>query len=225
MNGTRSQLERLWLAGGVLVVAVVALLAWFVVVNPKLSESHEAETRTADAQTANLALNARVQKLRAQTDALSTIQDALRSVREALPTSADVDVFTRQLSADATRAGVTVTSITAANPVPVVGTGKPTAGNGIAAQNIAGQLFSIHISVVTDGPAAGQQQFLHAVQDGARAALVTAVSVAPSSTSQASQAHSRTGRSTMTVEMDVFVAPQSPEAEEALQKQLSAGGG
>jgi hypothetical protein len=27
------------------------------------------------------------------------------------------------------------------------------------------------------------------------------------------------------VEMDVFVAPQSPEAEEALQKQLSAGGG
>lgn len=222
MNGTRSQLERLWLAGGVLVVVLTAVLAWFMVVNPKLSEASDADARTADAQTANLALNARVQKLRAQTDALSTIQGALRTVREALPTSADIDVFTRQVSADATRAGVTVTSIVAATPVPVSGTGKAVSGNGVAAQNVAGQLFSIHVSVVTDGPAAAQQTFLRAMQDGARVALVTAVSVAPSSTGSVTLHGSR---STMTVEMNVFVAPQSPEAEEALQKQLSAGGG
>jgi hypothetical protein len=218
----RSQLERLWLAGGVLVVVLATVVAWFMVVNPKLSEARDADARTVDAQTANLALNARVQKLRAQSDALSTIQDALRSVREALPTSADVDVFTRQLSADAAGAGVTVTSIVAASPVPVVGSGKPVSGNGVAAQSVAGQLFSIHVSVVTDGPDSAQQKFLRAVQDGARAALVTATSVAPSSTTGP---NARTGRSTMTVEMNVFVAPQSPEAEEALQKQLSAGGG
>lgn len=226
-DGPRSQVEKLWIAGGALVVLIVAALAWFVVVNPKLGDARDADARTEQAQTANAVLNARVQRLRTKSDAQAAIQQALRSVREALPTSAAVDVFTSQLSEDAQRAGVTITSIVASPPVPVVGTGTPTAGTspsgqGVAGSGVAGRLFSVHVALVSDGPSAAQQTFLRSVQDGARVALVTSVSVAPSSTSQA---NSPVHRSTMTVELEVFVAPQSPEAEEALQRQLSAGGG
>ncbi len=88
-----------------------------------------------------------------------------------------------------------------------------------AAVGPAGQLFQIGLTVVSTGALSRQEAFLEALQKpGGRAALVTAVQLAPG---QSSESTSITGATTLTTTLTIYVAPQTPAAAALLAKQLT----
>jgi hypothetical protein len=224
MAGARTQAERAWLVGGIVAAALVAVLSWFFVVSPKLAEAADRRTQTSDAQLANLALQRHVNDLKTQSDQLPAWREQLNAAGVALPSSAAVDTLTGELAGYATSSKVTITSIIIGTPAPVPGAAPaPAAGPGAKpVPNATGGLYSISITVVTQGPESAQQAFLHAVQYGPRAALVTSTALAPS---DSSAAQSPDAASTMTVQAEVFVSPKSKQAEAQLQQQLGTASG
>lgn len=229
----RSGAERAWLAGGVLAVGLAVLVSWFMIVNPELSRASNTRDQVASTQDSNLFLQHRVSALQNQSKQLSTLAGQLRAADAALPATAGIDEFTRQLSSFAYAGHVRLTSITVGSPtlagtsgagaaapvsnptasappaaVPPTGAGQVTA--------VVGQTYSIAVTVVTSGSAADQQIFLHKIQNGGHAAFVTSAALAPPAAGGAAAA------ATLTTQLQVFVQPQSPQDQAALQKLLDA---
>jgi TolA-binding protein len=83
----------------------------------------------------------------------------------------------------------------------------------------AGQIYAIPVTVVSDGSLVQQTKFLEAIRAaGPRYGLVSSVQFAPAA---GSTAQSIDGGNTMTVQVTVFSAPQSPPQVAELHKLLS----
>jgi hypothetical protein len=80
----------------------------------------------------------------------------------------------------------------------------------------------IGITLVSTGSGDNQIKFLHDVQHGARAALVTGTTVVPEGSATV---HSFKASTTMTTTMQVFAQPLTPGAEAQLLKQLGKNSG
>jgi hypothetical protein len=230
----RSGTERAWLAGGVLAVGLAVLIAWFMVVHPELSKASSTRDEVTSTQDSNLFLQRRVSDLQSQSRQLNSLAGQLRAASAALPSTAGIDEFTRQLSSYAHDGHVAITSITVGSPelagssdaAPVTpsaastsaatepGTGTA-ATTGTATTAVVGQTYSIEVTVVSSGSATDQQSFLHKLQHGPRAAFVTSAALAPPQSGSSSSA-------TLTTQLEVFVQPQSPQDQAALQKLLDA---
>ena len=211
----RSQKEKLVLAGGSFAVLLVAALSWLMIVSPELSNASNLHQQTADAQTMNLMLLHQVSDLRAANSQLPTVRSQMVAERAALPTVAAIDTLTRQLSTTAGVSHVKLDSVVADAPAPVTLT-STTASSAVSAQ-AAGKLYSIKVTVITHGRTRDQQAFLHKLQDGPRAVLVMSTALGSAAGSAVRTLDAAT---TMTLELKVFAAPQSPQAEAALSKQL-----
>jgi len=230
----RSGAERAWLAGGVVAVGLAVVVSWFMVVNPELSKASTTRNEVASTQDSNLFLQHRVTTLRDQSQQLGTLANQLRAAGAALPSTAGIDEFTRQLSAYANTSQVRVTSITVGSPALAGSSGPgaaapaatatdsatdsataPPAG-AVSTTAVVGQTYSIEVTVVSAGPAGAQQSFLHQIQNGPRAVFVTSAALAPPASGVAA------GAATLTTQLQVFVQPQSPQDQAALQKLLDA---
>jgi hypothetical protein len=214
--------DRTWLAGGAGGAVLLLLAAWFAVINPELSSAADVRDQTAVASTQNTVLQHKVAVLREQYATIDTLGVELGAQRAALPADSGLPAFTRQLTEQATAAGESLTSITTGEPglVAAPAAAPPAApASGAAAQptgpatapgtvtSAVGQLLSIPVTVVVDGPLAGHRALLTALQQtGPRRALVGSVVLAPA-TGQATA--SVDGTTTMTVTLQVFVAPQA----------------
>jgi hypothetical protein len=133
-----------------------------------------------------------------------------------LPVETGLADFTRQLSGYASQNAVTVSGITAGEPTSVSATagGAAAAAPG-AAVSPAGQTFALPLTVVVKGPAANDLRFLQAVQGpGRRAVLV-------SGTQLTGDATKRGAAMQLTIQLQLFVAPQAPGSAEALAKQAA----
>jgi hypothetical protein len=219
----RSQTEKFWIGGGLLGIVVLALLAWFLVVSPELSSADSLRAQTDDANTLNLKLRGEVDDLVQQNKQLGAIHKQLDAAHAALPNANSLDTFTEQLTREAAQYGVKLTSVVATAPTLASGaqpapapSSTPSAGSqpdtdsgasntGNAATNPAGQLFAIPVTVVSEGSALRQQAFLHAIQTGPRSALVTSTALGSST-----DANSSATVTTMTVQLQIFVAPLAP---------------
>ncbi len=198
--------DRVWIGGGVVAAVIVAAVAWVFFFSPQLDAKADAEQQYADAQTQNIVLQQKINKLRDQAAHADELQAELRAVQAAVPPAHDLQGFTRQLTQQAKDSGVTITGITPSVPTQIV---KSTASqqqssssgaddsasdasdDGDAATDTpppstskssgaAGKLYSIVVSVVTTGTMDQQRDFLAALEkDGARRSLVVAVSFAP----------------------------------------------
>lgn len=122
---------------------------------------------------------------------------------------------------------------------------KSTAPTTSPAPGAAGNLYSITVTVSTTGSMAAQREFLSAIEtQGARRALVTSTAFSPieesptpdhaavtSATAPTTTAPSTppppsesTGQWSLTTQLMIFVAPQSPDQEAQLLDQLGANG-
>ncbi len=229
MSAQRSAAERLWLLGGAVAVGLTAVVGWFLVVRPELSKASDTRAATSLAQTSNLVLQRHVGDLRSQANQISALTGDLNAARAALPPTSSIDQFTRELSAYAQSNHVRLTSITVSGPKPTGATGSagapapaPSPGATAAAaagQAVVGHTYSIGVSVVSSGTVADEQHFLRSVQHGSRAVLVTSGALAPP---DQSAGHSTVGMATLTIELQVFVEPQSPQDLAELQKLLDS---
>jgi len=207
--------DRFWQAGGVLAALLLAALAWFVAIGPELSHASSLDSQTADAQSQNLVLQAKLHRLQRDDANLGTLTDSLRQARAALPVDTAIAAYTKQLTGYAAGSHVAVTGVSASAPVSA--TSKPgqaaTASLGVP----DGKLFALPLTVIVKGTAADDLRFVHSVQSDPRAALVTSVQLA-------NDASGKSNTTQLTVQLQLWVQPESPEQLAALQKQLAGAG-
>jgi hypothetical protein len=218
--GSSARVAKLWMYGGVVGCVLLAIIAWFAFVSPALSHVSSVKSQTSQARQQNDVLRAKIAHLRQVDAGIAGLRAQVGQERQALPTVDGLPAFTRQLQAQAAAVHVVLTSISAGTPA-VVGSGAATAPAPAVgtATNAAGKLYSIPVTLVTNGSLGPQRSILNQVQAiGPRRALVTSVNFSPGSTATTTSIDNNV---TMTVQMLIFVAPQSPAAEAQLKKQLS----
>jgi hypothetical protein len=216
------QSRRAWYAGGAAGALALIALGWFLVIGPEVDSTASTRNQTADAESQNLVLRSKVSSLQAQDKNLPTLISQLAQVQKELPAESGMSAYITQVMKQAQAAGVALTSVTAGVPT-LVTAGTGAAGASVA--NPAGHLFSIPVNLVGDGSLAHQRSFLAAIQTaGPRRSLVTSVGYTPvvPKSGLISPVQSIDGNCTMSLKLQVFVAPQSPAEEAALKQQLSS---
>lgn len=224
MSGMK--LDRVWLAGGAAAGVVISALAWFMVVSPELSNASSLDEQTLTAQTQNVTLQSKIHRLQADNSNMDALVASLRQARTALPVDTGLADFTRQLSGYAAEYGVAISGITAGEPTaltstapaaaaaPAAGSTTTTPGAGAAASAV-GQLYALPLTVVVKGSAANDLRFLAAVQGPARrAALVSGTQLTGDTTNHGAAMQ-------LTIQLQLFVAPQAPGAVDALLQRLA----
>jgi Tfp pilus assembly protein PilO len=144
-------------------VAVLALLLVFFLVLPKMSQVTEAQDALTAAEAQQGSLESQLQALQqAEVDAPEA-QQVIEDVERKLPPTADLPGLILLLNNAATRASVSLLTITPANPVP-----DPTTG-----------LSSINVSVTAEGSYFAITEFLFNIETLPRAAKMLTLSLSP----------------------------------------------
>jgi hypothetical protein len=229
----RAQDRRIWIGGGAGVAALIAMAGWFGLIHPAMSATSSLRDQTGAAQFQNTMLLSRLHQLQQQSEHLGDMTASLRRSLEALPYDSGLPRFTRQVTAQAARAGVQLTavnvgSITEASAsdaaVPDDATTTTTDGSAVPASSgttddAAGKRFAIPVTLTSTGSTTHQFAFLRAIQDaGPRRVLVTSTQFAPPADSGST---SIDAGCTMTTQLTLFSAPLTPEQEAQLKKLLN----
>ncbi|HEV2888198.1 MAG TPA: hypothetical protein VGX49_14905 [Jatrophihabitans sp.] len=230
MSGMKG--DRLWLAGGAAAGVVISALAWFMVVSPELSNASSLDEQTIASQTQNVSLQSKIHRLQADNSNMDALIASLQQARTALPVDTGLAEYTRQLSGYAKEYGVSISSITAGDPAALASTAPAAAAPDAAAGSTpttpaattpaagaaatpAGQVYALPLTVVVKGTAPADLRFLAAVQGpGKRAALVSGTQLTGITAKRGTDGQ-------LTIQLQLFVAPQAPGAVDALVKRLS----
>jgi hypothetical protein len=174
----------------------------------------------------NVALQAKNAKLKEQNDDVAALRQSLADALAALPSDGGLPEFTRQVSAQATATLVSLTSIVVGSATPVVATDSADGGSADSGTTTATEgaepaspgLLQIEITLTATGLGADLQAFVNEVQvTGPRRVLVTASQLATKGESSVGI----DGTSTLTLSLDIFSAPMTPDAQAALEKLLT----
>jgi Tfp pilus assembly protein PilO len=216
MKQKKVQSQRTWIAGGAVGAVAISALAWFGLVGPEFSSTSSLKNQTSDVQLQNIVLQQKVGQLRKQNDQIGSITDAYAKNVLSLPPENDLQDFLRQLNVQAALTKVRLDGVTAGGPSISRADGAAAPAGQVAA---AGHLFSVPVSISTTGSLKAERAFLTAVQQvGPRRSLVTAVQFAPNPGSKILNIDTL---NTMTLQVLVFVAPQTPAQELQMEKQLA----
>lgn len=230
MSGMKG--DRLWMAGGGVAGLVITALAWFMVVSPELSNASSLDEQTLAAQTQNVSLQSKIHRLQADNSNMDALVDSLRQARAALPVDSSLAEFTRQLSGYASQHGVSISGITAGEPMalttaapaaaaPAAAAAAPAAGASpvpppaVSVASAAGRTYALPLTVVVKGGVANDLNFLAALQGpGKRAALVTGTQLTGDTTKRGVAMQ-------LTVQLQLFVTPQASSPVDDLLQRLS----
>ncbi|MEO9239750.1 MAG: hypothetical protein ABI418_16845 [Jatrophihabitantaceae bacterium] len=213
--------ERLWIGGSALGAVVLSAVAWMLVINPELSSASSLKSQTSAAQDQNMLLRQKINRLSADNAKLGETSSKLRTAKAGLPEDAALTDFTRELTAQAAATGVRIDSVTYGGAKSVTGSAAtaPRPGSAPVTASPVGQLFSIPVAISVWGSASQLQTFMQDVQrTGARRVLVSTVHLTPAATSATLSIEKLASAS---IELSVFVAPESAAAQAQLQQQLN----
>jgi hypothetical protein len=210
--------RQIWIGVGVLGVLLVVVLAWFALIGPELASATSLDNETSQTQTQNTVLQGKVAKLQADSANMDGLNQQLRDAQAALPPDSGMPDFTRQLGQQAAVAGVVITDITTGAPV-AAGSSSTTPVPANGSLPAAGNLFAVPVTVTANGSLSAHRALLAAIeQEGPRRALIGSVTFGSAAATAGSS--SVDTATTMTVQLQVFVAPQTPAAQAELLKQL-----
>ena len=149
------------IAGAIL---LVALLAVFLMVLPKMSEVGETEDQLQEAQDQEINLAAQLNALEDAQAAAPETELEIAAIDAQVPQTADLPRLFRQLQGAADRAAVDFFSFTPGTPVP----------------NLTGSYSTIASQITVSGGYFAIDQFLFLLETLQRAAKVTSLAVTPS---------------------------------------------
>ena len=149
------------IAGAIL---LVALLAVFLMVLPKMSEVGETEDQLQEAQDQEINLAAQLNALEDAQAAAPETELEIAAIDAQVPQTADLPRLFRQLQGAADRAAVDFFSFTPGTPVP----------------NLTGSYSTIASQITVSGGYFAIDQFLFLIETLQRAAKVTSLAVTPS---------------------------------------------
>jgi hypothetical protein len=234
--------RRVWIGGGSVAALLIAAIGWFFFVSPELSSASDQHNQAASVRQENAALQVKLKVLQDKSARVGEYTAALRRALEALPSDSGLPQFTRQLTAQAKANGVTlssvvvggISSVTTATAPATAATAPATATTpdtsttsapvpdpavATAPATAAGGLYSVQVTIQSTGTLAHEVAFLHVVQvAGPRRALITSTQLAPGA---GAKVRSIDAATTVTTQLTVFSAPQSPDQVAQLNKLLS----
>jgi Tfp pilus assembly protein PilO len=182
MTGKRAPL----IAGAVM--AVIAILAFLLLVNPKRAEVSAAQTALDDAQSQEGTLNSQLGSLKDAEAAAPENRKIIRQAEQQVPPTADPQGFILLLSKAATTSGCDLSTTNVGTP-----TADPTLGFSV-----------IPISLTLSGGYFSLDQFLFQIETLPRAGKVLNITLAPEG-----EAGTAFGSLTMQVSMELYTTDQS----------------
>lgn len=166
------------------IVLLVALLAVFLMVLPKMSEVGETEDQLRQAQDQEINLAAQLNALEDAQAAAPETELEIAAIDAQVPQTADLPRLFRQLQGAADRAAVDFFSFTPGTPVP----------------NLTGSYSTIASQITVSGGYFAIDQFLFLLETLQRAAKVTTLAVTPSAGGEET-----TTTSTSTLQLQITV--------------------
>ena len=156
--------DRLWMTAGAVVVVLLAVVTWFLLVDPKSVEVDELADQTASTTIQATSLRKQIAKLQNDDKNIVKLTAARDALQDALPSDSGVPAFLRQLQASGTEVGVDVSGITVGTPV------RAAAANGV---------WALQIQLTAEGSATRLGNFLNQLQgsDQKRAVLIEAANL------------------------------------------------
>ena len=210
----RSQTERLWFVAGGIVAFLMLLIGYFFFISPQRSNTSDVNSRAATAQQQNIALQARLDALREQSQNLPKYRAELAALQQALPSQTAISDFLRTLQSLGNATLTNVNTLTVGDPAPViapvaaapVATSTPTettAPTDGAAPPVATvpDAYSLPITASVTGSANALSKFLDQLQAvQPRAVLIGNIALSETTTNT-------TAGYTLSLTMTAFVAP------------------
>jgi Tfp pilus assembly protein PilO len=184
------RIDRLWLIGGIVVVALLTAAGWFLVIHPKQTETAAVRDQIDDG-------NVQLVKLRHQLAELDTQQKQLPAMlarlaanqkalpsEDALPANNPQAAFLNQLQEFGTEAKVDIKSLTV---------GEPTASDAVPTVN------QVPITMSVEGDVDDMSSFMLRMQSAqGRAVLITSVSLTSSATADGTPSNEVTANLVLT---------------------------
>lgn len=166
-----------WYGGAALAAVLVLLAGYFLLVSPTQNNAAEVSAQAQAQEDANDVTQARINTLKAQYKDLPTYQKDLAALQTHLPTTPQMPALLRSLSKAASRAGVTLVSVTPANPT-VLATGNQAAGPITTTTATApGQVSDYPLAISVQGNFANVKLFMTQLESMPRSVLVTGLNV------------------------------------------------
>lgn len=222
--------HRVWKLGAAVVAALMAIASWFLLISPQLSSADAARADAASTRQANDMRLIQLGALKRQAANIPLYRQQLAEALAALPPDNGLSAFTLQLAAQAAAAHVVIDGITvgpiasattAGAPAPAASTGGTAPQPTGATTPAQGGIYTVQVSLTTDGSLSDQLAFLRAVQyQGERRALVTGTSFAPGDGSAGKSIDQDTK---LTTQLTVFSSPRTPAQLADLKKMLASG--
>lgn len=157
--------DRLWIFCGAALILVLAMLSWFLVINPKYAEADQVRSTAADTELKILSLKKRIGELERQKADLPQFKRALARNRNALPADSGVPDFLRQLQSSGDALDVTVGGINLSQPVLVDGSTT---------------VYCLPMTLTAQGTAGSLASFLRGLQaTQPRAVLIESANLTP----------------------------------------------
>ena len=110
------QINQLWIIAGVVAIALLGMLTWFLAVSPQRTDAAALEEQTQAAHDQADVLRARIVKLKADKANLPNLKAELAARHAALPANSGVPAFLRQLQATGTKVGADISGVTVGDP-------------------------------------------------------------------------------------------------------------
>jgi Tfp pilus assembly protein PilO len=161
------RIDRLWLMGGIVVVALLAVAGWFLVINPKHTDTSAVRDQVGDGNIQLVKLRHQLSQLDTEKKQLPAMKAKLAAYQKALPSEDALPAnnpqaaFLNQLQDFGTAANIDINSITV---------GEPAASEALPTVN------EVPITLSVEGDVTDMSAFLLRMQNTqGRAVLITSV--------------------------------------------------
>lgn len=182
---------RLWLIGGALAAVALLAVGWLVFISPQYGQTSRLRNNNADAQTQLTTLRHTLSELGKQNSDLARYEADLARDRAALPGTAALSDFLRELQSASDASGVAITPATF---------GQPAAVTGVA------QMYAIGTNLTATGTLAQVVRFLNQLQQiQPRAVLISNASIT-------ADKGSVSGKADFSAVMQIFVSTAAASA-------------
>jgi Tfp pilus assembly protein PilO len=175
-------------AAAVLIIAIVAA-GWFLLVAPKRSHATELEGLTASQESDNVALQQKLEELKAQQADLPKQRARLAEITTKIPTNPALPSLIRDLTAAGRRIGVSIDSMAPSAPLAVTAAAPGAVAAAPAPAGAAASsetLLQVPLTLKVTGGYFALEQYLNKLEGLKRSFLVTGFNISDASTAGAS---------------------------------------
>lgn len=199
-----------WYIGAAIVAVLLLVAGWFLLVAPAKSNAADLQAQADSVAAQNVTTQGQIDQLKAQSKNLPAQEAQIAAIRTRIPTTPALPALIRDLSAQATAAGVSLDSLTPGPPTLTSGGAATTTTTGAGNTPVApGRVSQIPITMKVTGNFANVRLFMNGIEQMQRSFLVSGLAIAQNAAAASGSSATTTtaGNLSTTVTGTVFMAP------------------